>query len=252
MAMSPDIASIIVAKAKQYGQDPSYMLRQAHIESGGNPSAQNPRSSAGGLFQFIDSTAKQYGLADKFNPEAASDAAARLARDNGAYLEKTLGRAPTPGELYLAHQQGMGGAAKLLANPDAPAASLVGVKAVTQNGGSSGETAAQFAGRWTGKFDGSGPTMTLPTTSGEPASASGRFTVSGVEGSAAPVSTMVTPAEPADEPINAAKILSALSQSGGIGQPAATPQPAPIQQLSPLPRRTAPFDAASFFALLKR
>src|SRR5690606_3074634 len=30
-------------------------------ESGGNPRAQNPRSSASGLFQFIDSTWRRYG-----------------------------------------------------------------------------------------------------------------------------------------------------------------------------------------------
>ncbi len=249
MAMPPDIASIIVAKARQYGQDPAYMLRQAEIESGGNPAAQNPRSSAGGLFQFIDSTAKQYGLSNKFDPEAASDAAARLARDNGAYLTSALGRAPTPGELYLAHQQGMGGAAKLLMNPDAPAASLVGAKAVTQNGGSSEETAAQFAGRWTGKFGGGGPAMMIPDTAPTPA---GRFGASGIEPSPTPSPAMTTPAPAADEPISAAKILSAFTQGGSaLAQPQAQPAPA-VQPLMPMPRRSAPFDAASFFALLNR
>lgn len=250
MAMSPDIASIIVAAAQKYGRNPNDMLRKAQIESGGNPDAQNPRSSAGGLYQFIDSTAKQYGLSNKFDPAAAADAAARLDRDNEAYLTRTLGRPVTGGELYLAHQQGMGGAAKILSNPDAPAASLVGAKAVTLNGGSSGETAGQFASRWTGKFDGSGPAMTLPGD----AATSGRFTATpaGIEGSNNPAPTMATPEDKTDDTISASKILQGLMQAGATTQPAAQPAPAPVQQLAHVPRRAAPFDAASFFALLKR
>lgn len=101
----------------QYGLPEGYLSRTAQIESGMNPGAQNPNSSAGGLFQFIDSTASAYGLQDRFDPAQATDAAARLAKDNAASLRKVLGREPTAAELYLAHQQGGGGAAKLLANP---------------------------------------------------------------------------------------------------------------------------------------
>lgn len=55
--------------------------------------------------------------------------------------------------MYLAHQQGAGGAAKLLAAGNAPAASVVGGDAARLNGGS-GMSAADFAGKWTGKFGG--------------------------------------------------------------------------------------------------
>src|SRR6185503_13870258 len=77
-------------------------------------------------------------------------------------LRKALGREPTEGELYLAHQQGLGGAEKLLANPNALASALVGAQAVTANGGAPGETARDFAAHWTNKFgenQGQGPTV---------------------------------------------------------------------------------------------
>ena len=37
------------------------------MESGMNPYARNPASSAKGLFQFTDKTAKAYGLEDPFD-----------------------------------------------------------------------------------------------------------------------------------------------------------------------------------------
>jgi|GEM_PF-2171065 len=137
---------------QQYGLPSGYLARTAQIESSGNPRAQNPNSSAGGLFQFIDSTAKQYGLADRFDPAQATDAAARLARDNASTLRRVLGRDPTAAELYLAHQQGGGGAAKLLGNPNARAVDIVGADAVRLNGGNANMTAAEFAGKWLNKF----------------------------------------------------------------------------------------------------
>jgi hypothetical protein len=54
--------------------------------------------------------------------------------------------------LYLAHQQGGGGASALLSNPNAPASAIVGDAAVNLNGGAPGMTAGQFADQWTGKI----------------------------------------------------------------------------------------------------
>lgn len=115
--------------------------------------ARNPNSSAKGPFQFIDATARQYGLQDPFDVQAATDAAARLARDNAAILARATGRQPTAAELYLAHQQGGGGAAKLLANPNARAVDIVGRDAVRLNGGREDMTAGEFAGIWLNKFN---------------------------------------------------------------------------------------------------
>lgn len=145
------------ALEQQHGLPAGYLARTAQIESGGDPNAQNPNSSAGGMFQFIDSTAQQYGLTNKMDPRASADAAARLAADNAAHLRAALGREPTAAELYLAHQQGAGGAARLLANPDAPATSIVGNDAVTLNGGNTRMSARDFSNKWTGKFGGQAP-----------------------------------------------------------------------------------------------
>lgn len=147
------IADIIRGAAGRYGVDPNVLLAIGQIESGLNPNAQNSNSSAGGLFQFIDSTARQYGLKDKFDAAAASDAAARLLRDNRDMLQRRLGRDVSGADLYLAHQQGAGGAARLLAEPSARAADIVGPDAVRLNGGQGGWTAAQFADLWRSKFD---------------------------------------------------------------------------------------------------
>lgn len=154
--MSNPFAELFSSTEQQYGLPEGYLERTARVESSFNPSAKNPNSSAGGLFQFIDGTAKQYGLADRYDPAQATDAAARLARDNAAILKRTLGREPTAGELYLAHQQGAGGAVKLLSNPDAPAEAIVGPAAARLNGGR-GLTAGELAQKWTAKIDGPQP-----------------------------------------------------------------------------------------------
>lgn len=138
---------------RQYGLPGGYLERTAQIESAMNPNAKNPRSSAGGLFQFINSTAKAYGLADRYDPAQATDAASRLARDNQRHLRRTLGREPTAAELYLAHQQGAGGAAKLLSNPNGRAVDTVGGAAIRLNGGNSNMTNQQFANLWLNKFN---------------------------------------------------------------------------------------------------
>lgn len=107
----------------------------AKAESGGNPNAKNPNSSASGLYQFTNKTwnnmvmryGKQtgIGLGDKNNPQAQATMAALLAKDNIASLQASLGRTPTKGELYMAHVLGANGAQKLIkANPDQEALML--------------------------------------------------------------------------------------------------------------------------------
>ena len=77
------IVEMLRNKAAEYGHDPDLFTSLASRESGFNPDAKNPGSSAGGLFQFLDSTWKQYGQGkNKFDPEANADAAARMLRDN--------------------------------------------------------------------------------------------------------------------------------------------------------------------------
>lgn len=153
------IGGVIDEAAARYGQDAKALRTIAWLESRGNPSAQNPNSSAGGLFQFIDKTARAYGLKNKMDAAESADAGARLLRDNREGLKKTLGREPTVGELYLAHQQGLSGARALLGNPDRLAVDVVGYDAVRLNGGAPGMTAGQFAQLWTKKAGDANPDL---------------------------------------------------------------------------------------------
>lgn len=149
-----NILDTITGAATRYGVDPQALATIARIESGLDPTARNPNSSASGLFQFVNRTGQQYGLQDPFDPVQSSDAAARLTRDNAAQLRRTLGREPTPGELYLAHQQGATGAARLLSNPNARAVDVVGEQQVILNGGNPNMTAGEFANLWMNKMNG--------------------------------------------------------------------------------------------------
>lgn len=133
------------------GQD--YYRRLAEVESTFRPNAQNPGSSAGGLFQFIDSTWGQYGEGgNRFAPADNLNPITNLTRDNFNALRNALGRNPTQGELYLAHQQGAGGAIDLLSNPTGLAVETVGYDAVVLNKGDPAMTNQDFAGLWTGEF----------------------------------------------------------------------------------------------------
>lgn len=147
------IGGIIDEAASRHGVDAATLRGIAWLESRGKAHAKNDKSSAGGLFQFIDDTAAAYGLKDRFDPNQAADAGARLLADNKAGLTRALGREPTPGELYLAHQQGLGGATKLLANPDARAIEVVGAAAIRLNGGHPDMTAQAFANLWIRKME---------------------------------------------------------------------------------------------------
>lgn len=173
---APEVNNAIARAAAEEGVDAGVLSQFAQIESGGNPRAKNPSSSAEGLFQQTNGNAKQYGVVDRRDAYQSAKGAAKFMRDNRAYLRRTLGREPTPGELYLAHQQGPGGAAKLLANPNAPATAAVGNEAVRLNGGRPGMTAGQFANLWVRKFD-SG--YSIPAEPGPPTLSGGTFRPSG-------------------------------------------------------------------------
>lgn len=162
----------IARAAQATGVDFDYLLAQARMESGLDPQAQAPTSSAAGLYQFISSTwldtldrhGAQHGLgwaddaiertgngstvadpalraqimALRHDPQTASLMAAELARDNRASLAGVLGREPDHAELYLAHFLGAGGAGQFLTawrqNPAQPAAALFPTQAAANRG----------------------------------------------------------------------------------------------------------------------
>ena len=119
---------VLAAAADRVDVDYISLLTVAHIESRGNAKAQNRNSSAGGLMGFTDRTwrayIKRYGhhygfnhRTSKYNPRANALMAAHYMKDNERVLRKVLKRQPVPGELYMAHLLGLGGAIKLFKTP---------------------------------------------------------------------------------------------------------------------------------------
>jgi len=184
------ITETITKAALRHGVDPTGLIKTAGIESHFNPNAKNPKSSAGGLFQFIDSTAKRYGLANKYDAAQSADAAARLWKDNKDYLSRSLGREPTNGELYLAHQQGPAGAVKIIRNPDASVSSTVGGQAAGLNAGK-GLTNRQFVNMWTRRMGGGSGTP-------ETAKQAGALLEEARQPESAPADVPLPPRRPAD------------------------------------------------------
>ena len=145
---SGGVEAAIRRAADSTGVDFDFLMRTARRESGLNPSAKAPTSSASGLFQFIEQTwlgtLKEHGrkhgygqYADlihrgsdgrwhvagsarnvvldlRFDPVAASTMAAELTASNAAYLRGRTGREPTATDLYAAHFLGPAGAAQLV------------------------------------------------------------------------------------------------------------------------------------------
>lgn len=148
----------------QYGLPAGFLGKTMQIESGGRNLGPN-QAGAAGYFQFVRSTAAHMGV----NPndlKSSADGAARLAVENAKQLRLGIGHEPDGAELYLAHQQGAGGASKLLNNPDANAASLVGTNAIIQNGGREDMTAREFTQMWANKYNGvKGATHVVPGAS---------------------------------------------------------------------------------------
>lgn len=158
-AAGSDPRGAIARAAQATGVDFSYLLAQAKLESSLNPSARAGTSSAAGLYQFTQGTwaqvLQQHGaeigldggaagstlaalrdpaerarlMALRFDPETSARMAAELAGDNQAVLSASLGRQPTPSELYLAHFLGVDGATKFLSalstDPSQSAAGLL-------------------------------------------------------------------------------------------------------------------------------
>ena len=102
------------------------------IESGGNPRAKNPLSTASGLGQFINSTwmrmirtyrpgllkrmSRQQILNLRFEPNIAREMLYHLTRETEVFLRRR-GHTVTPGRLYLGHFLGPGDANRILRTP---------------------------------------------------------------------------------------------------------------------------------------
>ncbi len=157
------VEAAIQRASEATGVDFTFLLGAAKRESGYNPAARAPTSSAAGLFQFVDQTwlaaLKQHGAkygyaryaelisqgADgryyvsgsearrtvmdlKLDPHASALMAGELASAHASYLRGRVGRDPTAGELYAAHFLGPQGSARLIeayqSTPRASAAAM--------------------------------------------------------------------------------------------------------------------------------
>ncbi len=143
------MAQTIASEAQRHGVDPGTALTIWSAEGGvTNPETKNPASPATGIFQFMPETWSDMGGTDhdRLDAKRQVELGVALTKQNNAALAKDLGRQPQPWEVYLAHQQGVGGATALLrADPNANAGDVVGnPKAITLNGGTPDTTAGQF------------------------------------------------------------------------------------------------------------
>lgn len=137
-----------------------------HVESGGDAHAKNPKSTATGLGQFIESTwlhmmrtykpdlvakySRSELLALRTDPTLATEMVSNLARESEHYL-RSRGHQITPARLYLAHFLGHVGADQILSSPeDASVANIVGANVIKANSFLTGMKVADI-NRWTEK-----------------------------------------------------------------------------------------------------
>ena len=204
-------------------------------ESGGNPNARNPHSSAGGAGQFIDSTFLSMirkhrpdlaaGKSDadilslKFDPGISREMTAAYAGDNAGILSKA-GLPVTPGSTYLAHFAGPQGAVGILnADPSMPVAGILTPAAVKANPFLQGMTAADLRA-WADRKVGG---KSVPTT--HQSAPSAPFSMAGQ--TAASPSTSGLPEEPA-QPDTSAQALATIMAS--MSQPDPAPMLLPMQR----------------------
>lgn len=142
-----DVETIIREAAEVVGVPADQMIAIARAESDLKPDAKNPRSSASGLFQFIDETWKEtvgkhggkHSVLEEDRLDARSNAlmGAELLKRNMERMGKKLGREPTLSELYLAHFSGLKGALNVLdkieKNPDVLASEVWSKAAIKAN-----------------------------------------------------------------------------------------------------------------------
>ena len=158
----PSNAKNIARKAQQEGINPSVALTISHIETGGTFShtAQNPNTSAHGLFQIVNKTWKGQGGGDRNNVDEQIKQGLKHIKQANASMRKSLGRDPVAHEQYLGHLLGPTGASKVLkADPNAKLIDVVrtydskNANAIVKNNGMDGLTVGQAIDKWRTKWN---------------------------------------------------------------------------------------------------
>ena len=101
-ALAKEKAPMLAELEKQYGLPSGYLNDVISYESGWNPKAKNPESTAEGLGQFTKATQKTYGLTDPTDVDASIIATARYASD----AMKKWGDLSSA-QLYYYHHEGL-------------------------------------------------------------------------------------------------------------------------------------------------
>lgn len=148
------------------GSDAELVERFIQVESGGDPNAKDPNSTAAGLASFTAPTwldliksqhpelakgrSDQDLLALRADPGLQREMTGALIAQNRASLQRQ-GLEPSAGNLYLSHFLGAGGAAALLkAKPDTPVSELLDPKAIAANPGILAGRTAGSVEKWAG------------------------------------------------------------------------------------------------------
>lgn len=240
------------------------------VESGGSATAKNPRSSATGAGQFIEST--WLDMIGKHRPDLAGlprDQVLALRNDAGlsrqmtqAYADENAaglrasGLPVNDGTTYLAHFAGLGGARSALsADPSTPIANVLPESSIRANPFLQGWTAGDLTSWAARKMGSAAPTMTMPGDTAH----SGQFGVSGVQASPAAAPAMTMPPAAAGGMDTSSPMLDQFLQAVLTPQTAQAAGTAPAQQaqaaaprpnMMPEPQQPARFDPSRFYALL--
>ena len=102
--------------ADAFGLDRKYMRAVARIESGFDPRQRTGQYA--GLFQLSRHEFNKYGEGETFSARDNSVAMAAKLVNERVEFAQAVGRDPDRGDLYLVHQQGLGGAIAHLTDPD--------------------------------------------------------------------------------------------------------------------------------------
>ena len=101
---------------------PEFMQTVGQTESGFNPNKHNPGSQYKGMYQLNEEEFRQYGgKGSIYDQDQNAMAAMRKMTAEGQTAQNILGRALTPVEQYMVHQQGLYGTLSHLQHPDQPA-----------------------------------------------------------------------------------------------------------------------------------
>ena len=169
--MAQELADKIRAAAQAKNIDPDIALAIARAESSLRPEAKAGTSSAGGLFQVVDKTWREFGGNPKKKLDA--DENIRVGTDiiakNTQTLKSFLNRDPRPAEVYAAHYFGPSGAKNFLsADPATPIVDILGKSAVKANPNLQGKNVGQVMAQLEKKM-GSGPAPTANVSRETPA-----------------------------------------------------------------------------------